>query len=141
MIKGLLHVNINVSDLDRSVRFYQEVFDLETVSPPSEEDVVIDGREVRITQTVLRTPGSRELFALTQAEGFAVGPGGLNHLGFVVEKDEAVETIVLQVERSGGRVVKAGTREHGGLSEAFAYLEDPDGYAIEVSSQRILYGE
>lgn len=138
--RGLLHLNLNVSDLARSTRFYREAFGLEVVAEPSEEAAVVDGRSVRIHQVVLRTPGSRELFALTQADGFPVGRGGLNHLGFVVEEDEDVDAIVRDVGRLGGRVRSSGKREHGRLTEAFAYVEDPDGYPIEVSTQRILYG-
>ena len=64
--RGLLHLNLNVSDLARSVRFRRELFGLEVVAT-SDGDEEIDGRHVRISQVVLRTPGTRELFALTQA--------------------------------------------------------------------------
>ena len=65
--------------------------------------------------------------------------GGLNHVGLILESDSECSAIVERVLASGGSVQKSGLREAGGISEAFAYVRDPDGYALELSTQAILY--
>ncbi len=47
--------------------------------------------------------------------------------------------MLIEVERCGGKIRKQGCREYGGISEQFAYIEDPDGYVIELATQAILY--
>jgi catechol 2,3-dioxygenase-like lactoylglutathione lyase family enzyme len=68
-----------------------------------------------------------------------VAPGGLNHWGLVVAHDGVVQRMADRVVASGGTLSKLGRREGGGVSEAFAYVRDPDGYAVELSTQAVLY--
>lgn len=135
---GLAHLNLNVSDLGHSVRFYQEVFGLEVVVPESEETIVKDGQPVTLRQAILRTPGARDLLALTHADVFPVGSGGLNHFGFIFRSNADVEVAIAAAVRCGGRILRQGKRDGNGAHEVFAYVTDPDGYAIELSTQEIL---
>jgi hypothetical protein len=48
--------------------------------------------------------------------------------------------MVRDVERAGGRLISRGVREEHGISEAFAYVSDPDDYIIELSTQSLLLG-
>lgn len=134
---GLLHLNLNVSDVGRAERFYTEALGFVRVADTSEE-VEYRGRRLFLKQVVLGRPDACDLLALSEAEGAPVGGGGMNHFGLVVPDDE-VERIVARVVVAGGKVLKSGLRSHGSVDEAFAYIQDPDGYAIEVCSQRILY--
>ena len=87
---------------------------------------------------MLTTPGRGDLLALTQGSAFPVGSAGLNHIGYIFDSDEEVRAAAQQVERHGGKVRRQGDREHDGQREAFAYVQDPDGYDVELSTQAIL---
>jgi lactoylglutathione lyase len=135
---GLLHVNLNVSDMNRTVRFYTEVLGFVSVTD-SEETIDFGRGPESVRQVILTVPQTRTILALTQASSLAVGPGGLNHLGLILASDEAVTEMVQHVSAFGGTVQRQGRREEAGITEAFAYVRDPDGYAIELSTQAILY--
>jgi catechol 2,3-dioxygenase-like lactoylglutathione lyase family enzyme len=75
------------------------------------------------------------------APSFHVGRGVLKHLGLVFTSDADVKEIAQRATASGGLVQKQGTRETAGISEAFAYVRDPDGYVIELSTRAILYAQ
>jgi lactoylglutathione lyase len=135
---GLAHVNLNVSDIDRSVRFYTEVFGLELLSDGT-ETIQREGQPVELRQALLSTPGRQDLLALSHAASFPIGNAGLNHIGFNFESDEDVRTAIEAVPRHGGKIVKEGEREEGGVREVFAYVQDPDGYYVEMSTQAIVF--
>jgi catechol 2,3-dioxygenase-like lactoylglutathione lyase family enzyme len=137
MTRGLIHVNLNVADLERSVAFYQAAFGFDLVER-SEETIERDGARVLVRQAILTTPGAGDLLALTQADGFPVGPGGLNHLGLVLPTDVAVDAAIDAALRAGGSLVRRGERDGNGAHEVYAYVRDPDGYAVEVSTQAVL---
>jgi len=136
---GLLHVNLNVSDVARSVRFYTEALGFSVVSD-SEETVDLGAGPEPLRQVILTVPQTRTILALTHAPSLPVGATGLNHLGLILESDEDVTDMAQRVPAFGGVVQKQGRREGSGISEAFAYVRDPDGYAVELSTQAILYG-
>ena len=133
----LSHLNLNVSDLRRSVCFYQQVFGLEVLHESTDE-IEADGRRVEVRQAVLTAPGTRDLLALTQADPFPVGPGGLNHFGFVFTSNDHVRVAIERAVQLGGGIIRQGERDGNGVHEVFAYIRDPDGYAIEFSTQEIL---
>lgn len=137
---GLLHVNLNVSDITCSVRFYLEALGFVLVSD-SEEIVDFGAGPELLRQVILTVPQSRTILALSQVPSLPVGAVGLNHLGLILESDEDVTTLVERVPRCGGTVQKQGRREGLGIAEAFAYVRDPDGYAVELSTQKILYAQ
>lgn len=138
MSRGLLHVNLNVADLDRSLRFWTGALGFRVVS---EEEGRIDrghGEET-VRQAVLTVEGSDTLLALTQAASLPLGAGSLNHLGLILDEDAELEPLLARVEELGGRVGRSGRREEKGVSETFAYVRDPDGHAVELSTQAMLY--
>jgi len=117
--RGIHHVNLNVHDVPRSLKFYQEAFGLE-----------IDFWEGN-QMVFLRSPGVSDMLTLCQAPpGAPVGPGGVSHFGFRVSNAEFDEAVA-QIERAGGKLKSRG--KHGGV-DPFAYFEDPDGYVIELGA-------
>jgi lactoylglutathione lyase len=138
--RGLAHINLNVTDVKRSVRFYSEVLGMVVASDVT-ETVEKGGQQVDLRQVVLTTPGRGDLLALTQGAAFPVGSGGLNHIGYIFESDEEVRAAIKKVEQHGGTVRSQGDREHEGIREAFAYVQDPDGYDVELSTQAILLNQ
>lgn len=121
MIKtcGLTHLHLMVSDLERSLAFYQQVFGME-VKFWAGDGLVF-----------LNTPGANDLIALHRAEGHqAIGAGGgILHFGFQLSDRTDLEDAIQQVVAAGGALKKRGefTPEM-----PFAYVADPDGYEIEL---------
>jgi catechol 2,3-dioxygenase-like lactoylglutathione lyase family enzyme len=85
-------------------------------------------------------PEADDLLALSELAGEPVGTGGMSHFGIVVDDAEVAE-ITQRVEAAGGSIIEQGVREEDGIQEPFAYIRDPDGYAIEIASQSIVYAQ
>jgi len=134
--RGLSHINLNVSDIERSARFYQEVFGLELLTDYSGPM----GKHPHGRQMIFSTPGCDDVIALSQVEGEPVGGGGMNHWGLNLERDEDLDDAIAQVERAGGKLVKRQEYEVDGIRERDAYMTDPDGYIIELSAQKVQLG-
>ena len=114
---GLCHLQLTVSDLDRSVRFYSTAFGLELLHQGG-------------TMAFLRTPGRHE--CLTLRQGSPCGPqpdGGIHHFGFPLQDAAELEAAIAEVLRAGGILLERGALE-GGTPTAF--LADPDGYRIQI---------
>lgn len=117
--RGLNHINLNVRDIGRSVKFYQDAFGLE-----------VDFWEGK-TMVFLHSPGARDTITLCQAKsGEPIGNGGVSHFGFSLGKD-GLDEAVGQVETAGGKLLSRG--KHGGMYP-YAYISDPDGYVIELGN-------
>ena len=115
----LNHINLNVSDIARSEKFYREAFGLE-VRFREGSDMVFVG-----------SPGARDLITLCRAKaGDIVGSGGISHFGFLVVSQE-FDAMVAQVELAGGELLRRG---HHAPNQPFAYFTDPDGYTIELGT-------
>jgi len=121
MIKtqGLTHIHLMVEDIDRSTRFYQDVFGMETLFTEGPGMVF------------LRTPGSEDVITLHQRhDGQKVGQmGSIAHFGFQHEDDADLDAAVAEIQAAGGKLLKRGS--HGG-HQPHAYVTDPDGYVIEI---------
>jgi catechol 2,3-dioxygenase-like lactoylglutathione lyase family enzyme len=118
--RGLNHINLNVSDVRRSLRFYQEAF----------------GLEVRFWEgqrmVFLGSPGGGDLITLCEVdENQPIGSGGVSHFGFGLVGMTAVDEIVRQVERAGGKLLRRGEHAPG---VPYVYFADPDGYVIEIGN-------
>jgi catechol 2,3-dioxygenase-like lactoylglutathione lyase family enzyme len=117
--EGLTHIHLAVRDLDRSLAFYQGVFGM--------EEKFRDGELV-----FLSTPGAGDSITLNPGkdEREHVGAsGGVRHFGFRLRDGESLDLAIADVEAAGGRLVHRGEHAPG---IHFAYVEDPDGYVIEL---------
>jgi catechol 2,3-dioxygenase-like lactoylglutathione lyase family enzyme len=115
----LNHINLNVTDIARSEKFYRAAFGLE-VRFREGSDMVFVG-----------SPGARDLITLCQATaGDIVGGGGISHFGFRVLPQE-FDAMIAQVELAGGGLLRRG---HHAPNEPYAYFTDPDGYTIELGT-------
>lgn len=122
MIKtqGLTHIHLVVRDLERSLRFYQGVFGM--------QERFRDGPKM----VFLNTPGSQDTITLNEdpAEAELAGVnGGVAHFGFRLADAAALDAGIAEIEAAGGRLIRRGEHAPG---VAFAYVEDPDGYVIEL---------
>ncbi|GAC1376364.1 MAG: lactoylglutathione lyase [Acidimicrobiales bacterium] len=120
--KGIFHLHLVVSDMQRSVDFYTKVFGMVDTGfrDRDEPDLVF-----------LVTPGSGDLLTLNPAVALQDRVGvnaGVEHFGIKLD-DMDYDAWVCEVEKHGGSVVSRGTFPHG---LPFLYIADPDGYHIEL---------
>jgi lactoylglutathione lyase len=116
--QGLTHVNLIVADLDRSLRFYTQVFGM--------QEQFRDGPRM----VFLNTPGSADTITLNERPGDPrIGTGGIDHIGFRLFDKHDLDEAVSEVEAAGGKLVERGEHAPG---DPFAYVSDPDGYLIEL---------
>jgi catechol 2,3-dioxygenase-like lactoylglutathione lyase family enzyme len=117
--QGLTHIHLMVRDLERSAKFYKEVFGMTELF--REGDMVF-----------LNTPGSNDAIALNENRSGvekAGDCGGIAHFGFRLTNQSDLDSAIVQIERAGGKLLSRG--EHApGIN--YAYLRDPDGYVIEL---------
>ncbi len=116
--RGLNHININVSNLKRSLAFYQKAF----------------GLKVRFSagprMVFLGSPGAKDVITLYKAgRGEPVGHGGVSHFGFAMSGP--FEKCIAQIEKAGGKLIERGEHAPGA---PYAYFADPDGYVIEIGN-------
>jgi glyoxylase I family protein len=125
---GAGHVSFSVSDLDRSLTWYQEIFGAEVMLHEQGE-----GR----LAAVLTIPGTSLLVGLCQFDergegGFDPTHVGLDHFGFAVESSEALGQWAEHLDRRGV--------EHSGPIPvppgAILNLKDPDGIALALMWRR-----
>jgi catechol 2,3-dioxygenase-like lactoylglutathione lyase family enzyme len=115
--QGLTHIHLFVTDLDRSLRFYREVFGL--------EEMFRDGP----TTVFLRPPNTADTITLNEVPEKAGKAGGVDHFGFRLADKSQLDQAIAAVEKAGGRLLDRGERGEG---DRFAYVADPDGYTIEL---------
>ena len=116
--RGLNHININVSNLKRSVEFYERAFGLE-VRFKAGRSMVFMG-----------SPGADDIISLCHAEkGAPMGNGGVSHFGFAM--GDEFDKAVAQIEGAGGQLIERGQHAPG---HPFAFFKDPDGYVIEIGN-------
>jgi lactoylglutathione lyase len=116
--RGLSHINLNVSDIKRSLEFYRKAFGLEVQ--------FWEGK----TMVFLRTPGASDTITLCQAkEGEPIAGGGVSHFGFGLAQKGQFEEYIEQVKDAGGKLIRRGQHAPG---VPYAYFADPDGYVIEL---------
>ena len=121
MVKKLLHTRMRVNDLERSVKFYEQVLGLKVgrrhTSPRGAQLVF------------LRTPNSDEeieLCHLPGAKPVKVQPD-LMHLAFEVEDMAAFEA---HLAKNGAKLSDGPTRT--GTGSVIAFVDAPEGYEVEL---------
>ena len=118
--KGLYHLHLIVRDLERSLRFYQGVFGME------------EQFRVGPKMVFLNSPGSDDLITLNEDPNEAQKAGvngGVGHFGFRLAEASDLDTAIAEVEAAGGKLISRGEHAPGA---PYAYVEDPDGYVIEL---------
>ena len=133
------HVGQCVTDLDRSRRFYVEVFGFEVareLQPPDEgSDALLRLQPPLGTSCVYlkRDDFVLELLhfadqTLVEAPDRVVNQSGLTHISLSVEPEE-LESVLAEVESHGGEVL------HDTNIGVAIFIKDPDGQLLELLTQ------
>jgi catechol 2,3-dioxygenase-like lactoylglutathione lyase family enzyme len=129
--RGLHHTALISSDVERTVRFYQDVLGF----PLTE---LIENRDYAGSSHFFFDIGNGNLLAFFDFPGLDVGPyaevlGGLHHMAISVDP-ERWEQLVARLEEAG-----VPHEVHSGVS---VYFRDPDGARIELIADPLgeMYG-
>ena len=125
-VKNLAEVVLVVEDMERSLRFYQDVLGLEVFSPPQlpTKFLRIGGSAMGVPQQIVLVPRSGPV----SGERLKV----LHHIGLeVAPRDFEAERQRLQ---ASGFELRTG--QHPFLPVEAFYLDDPDGNEIEIAAWR-----
>jgi catechol-2,3-dioxygenase len=119
------HIGLNVSDLDRSKNFYQEVFGFTAVGESQDE-----GRRFAF----LNQNDKLILTLWQQAEGrFEKRHPGLHHLSFQVASIQEVQKAAQKLKALNTALIYDGIVPHAeGARSGGLYFEDPDGIRLEI---------
>jgi catechol 2,3-dioxygenase-like lactoylglutathione lyase family enzyme len=114
---GLTHLAINVADIERTLTFYQAVFDMEVMY--KEPDML-----------QMTTPGCKDILVFQKSSGQKFHTeSGIAHFGFRLRRAAHVEKMHQKIIKAGGEIVDKGEFVPG---SPFIFFKDPDGYTLEV---------
>lgn len=125
----ILHTMLRVGDLDASITFYTEVLGMTLLRrkdyPEGRFTLAFVGYGNEVDQAVLELTHNWDTSRYDLGDGYG-------HIAIeVLDVYKACE----QIKAAGGKVVReAGPMKHG--SSILAFVEDPDGYRIELLSGR-----
>lgn len=121
----LLHTMLRVGNMDASIDFYTRIFGMKLIRkndyPGGRFTLAFVGYGDESENTVL------ELTHNWDTDYYDIGDG-YGHIAIAV--DDAYKTCE-EIKQQGGNVVReAGPMQHG--STVIAFVEDPDGYKVEL---------
>ena len=125
----VLHTMLRVGDLERSIRFYTEVLGMRLLRqhdyPDGKFTLAFVGYGQESEQAVI------ELTYNYGVDRYEIGDG-FGHVA--LEVDDAAAACA-GIRQRGGKVVReAGPMKHG--TTIIAFVEDPDGYRIELIQKK-----
>ena len=112
---GLNHISLSVADPEASLAFYTQLFGV--------REYVREGNVIQALG-----PGPHDVLVFEKREG-AGRRGGIDHFGFRLVDPKDIDDAIRQAEAAGARVLRHGEFAPG---LPYLYIEDPDGYEIEI---------
>lgn len=125
----ILHTMLRVGDLDRSLKFYTEVLGMRLLRrhdyPEGRFTLAFVGYGDERENTVLELTYNWDTHAYDLGNGFG-------HIA--IEVDDVYQAVE-EIRAKGGKIVREpGPMKHG--HTILAFVEDPDGYKIELLSPK-----
>jgi catechol 2,3-dioxygenase-like lactoylglutathione lyase family enzyme len=121
------HVGLNVSDIDRSKRFYQDIFGFEVIRESQQDN----------RRFAFLGDGSKLLLTLWQQSSgrFEKAQPGLHHLSFQVDSIDEVKEAEARLRSLKVPLIYDGIVPHAeGAQSGGVFFEDPDGIRLEIYS-------
>lgn len=121
----VLHTMIRVGDLDRSIKFYTDVVGMKLLRRK-------DYPDGKFTLAFVGYGPETEHAVVELTYNWGTGKYDLgNGFGHIALEVEDVYAACAEIKKRGGKVTReAGPMKHG--STVIAFVEDPDGYKIEL---------
>lgn len=125
----ILHTMLRVGDLDRSIQFYTEVLGMKKLRqkdyPDGKFTLAFVGYGDESANTVL------ELTYNWGIDGYELG-NGFGHIA--LEVDDVYQATDM-IRKRGGKIIRDAGPMNAGTT-IIAFVEDPDGYQIELIGKR-----
>jgi len=112
---GLNHISLSVEDPERSLAFYERLFGVRAYH-----------REPGSIQ--VKGPGPHDVLVFERRDSHGK-PGGIDHFGFRLTDPTHIEDALREARAAGATILRHG---EFGPGLPFLFLEDPDGYTIEI---------
>ena len=114
---GLTHLAIAVRDVERTLEFYQAVFDMQVMYH-------------RKGFLQLTTPGCNDIIVFEERNDRPIGDtGGIAHFGFRLKNAIDIDEMTHKIITAGGIVIDQGEFVPG---SPYVFFKDPDGYEVEI---------
>ena len=125
----ILHTMLRVGDLDRSIAFYTEILGMRVLRRN-------DYPEGKFTLAFVGYGEERDGAVIELTHNWGVEKYELGTaFGHVAIEVEDAYAACAEIRKRGGRVVReAGPMKHG--TTVIAFVEDPDGYKIELIQRK-----
>ena len=127
-LKGIAHLNLTVSDFERSFPFYEKLFALVGLRPMISTDAYYYcvGKRIAI--------GIQSASAQNASEPFDQGRAGLHHFCLSMQSREDVDALAAFVADEGMTVVREPASQDHWFPGMYSFLfEDSDGIRIEAN--------
>jgi catechol 2,3-dioxygenase-like lactoylglutathione lyase family enzyme len=122
---GLTHISLQVTDIERSVAFYERWANMQVV------DRVHDPKTGNRATRMNDGQSPIELALAQSAQPVGTKLGGLGHLGIACADRDAVTQRAKEAEQEG--CLRKGPIDSGFPLGYWAFLVDPDGNQLELS--------
>jgi lactoylglutathione lyase len=148
VVSGCDHIGIQVADIDRSVRFYEECLSFELVSRWSMDEeyvqrVVGYHPDVTLELALLRIPATEVFLEILEyrnvprapIDGATANPGTAHFCVFVDDLDSLYEQLVAR----GVEFVSEPQTPIVGMNKGgrVVYMKDPDGIRVELVQTKL----
>lgn len=125
-IRGVSHLSLSVTDLDRSLAFYRDVLGLPVLQEPT-DGVVFEGRQAMLLAG--RIAVSLQAHHASDGRPFDPARAGLDHLALHISSRDALRWWADHLDEAGV--------DHSGIKEVGSWgwmieLRDPDGIQLEL---------